>query len=72
MIELEALKLALSKEKGAVEAYKELLAKHPALKDLFYFLLNEEQKHVAMIEKKSLSYIDKIARTKSHAAAALY
>ena len=52
MIELEALQLALSKEKSAVEAYKGLLAEQPALKDLFYFLLTEEQKHVAMIEKK--------------------
>ncbi|MDP2940435.1 MAG: hypothetical protein Q8O13_10250 [Candidatus Omnitrophota bacterium] len=52
MIQIEALKLALSKEQNAVEAYKRLLAEHPALKDLFYFLLNEEQKHVAMIEKK--------------------
>ena len=52
MIVIEALKLALSKEQGAVVVYKKLLAEHPALKDLFYFLLNEEQKHVVMIEKK--------------------
>ncbi len=52
MIELEALQLALSKEKSAVEVYKGLLVEQPALKDLFYFLLTEEQKHVAMIEKK--------------------
>ena len=52
MIEIEALKLALSKEQKAAEAYRKLLAEHPALKDLFYFLLNEEQKHAAMIEKK--------------------
>ncbi len=52
MIELEALKLALSKEEDAVASYKKSLAEHPGLKDLFYFLLNEEEKHVAMIEKK--------------------
>ena len=52
MIEMEALKLALLKEQNAVESYKELLVRHPALKDLFYLLLNEEQKHVMMIEKK--------------------
>lgn len=52
MIEIEALKLALSKEQDAVVAYKKLLTEHPALKDLFYFLLNEEHKHVTMIEKK--------------------
>jgi len=52
MIEIEALKLALSKEKSSVETYKKLLTKHTELKDLFYFLLNEEEKHVVMIEKK--------------------
>jgi rubrerythrin len=52
MIQFEALKLALSKEQDAVVAYKRLLAEHPGLKDLFYFLLNEEEKHVSMIEKK--------------------
>jgi rubrerythrin len=52
MTEIEALKLALSREQGAVEAYKKLLVEHPVLKDLFYLLLNEEEKHVAMIEKK--------------------
>lgn len=52
MIEIEALKLALSKEQNAVGTYKKLLAEHPALKDLFYFLLNEEEKHVMLIEKK--------------------
>jgi len=52
MIEVEALKFALAKEQNAVKVYKKLLAQHPALKDLFYFLLNEEEKHVVMIEKK--------------------
>ena len=52
MIMSEALELALSKEKEAVESYKKLLVEHPSLKDLFYFLLNEEEKHVAMVEKK--------------------
>jgi rubrerythrin len=52
MIDIEALELALSKEQDAVKAYNKLLVDHPALKDLFYFLLNEEEKHVVMIEKK--------------------
>ncbi|MBU4303754.1 MAG: hypothetical protein KKC39_04175 [Candidatus Omnitrophica bacterium] len=52
MIEMEALKLALSKEQSSVKYYQELLVKHPVLKDLFYLLLNEEQKHVMMIEEK--------------------
>ncbi len=52
MIELEALKFALSKEQNSVKVYKELLVQQPALKDLLYFLLGEEEKHVVMIEKK--------------------
>lgn len=52
MIEIEALNLALSKEQDAAESYKKLAVEHPSLKDLFYLLLTEEQKHAAMIEKK--------------------
>lgn len=52
MIEIEVLKLALSKEQEAVKAYYKLLAENPGLKDLLYLLLTEEQKHVGMIEKK--------------------
>lgn len=52
MVEMEALELALSKEKEAVEAYKKLSVEQPALRDLFYFLMNEEEKHVVMIEKR--------------------
>lgn len=49
---LEALKLALSKEESSVKLYKKLLVGHPALKDLLYFLLNEEEKHSKMIKEK--------------------
>ncbi len=52
MTEIEALESALSKEQNAVATYQKLLAEHPVLKELFYFLLNEEEKHVAMVEKK--------------------
>jgi rubrerythrin len=52
MIDIEALELALSKEMDAIKAYQELLLNHPNIKDLLYFLVNEEQKHKAMIEKK--------------------
>ncbi|NLX26573.1 MAG: hypothetical protein GXY61_11570 [Lentisphaerae bacterium] len=52
MILLEALEMALSKEKEAVEKYTELEIKHHALRDLFSFLANEERKHVKMIENK--------------------
>lgn len=52
MIEVEALKLALSKEEGSIAVYQELIAKHPNLKDLLYSLLLEEQKHKKLIEEK--------------------
>ncbi|MCQ9207706.1 MAG: hypothetical protein NG740_07495 [Omnitrophica bacterium] len=48
----EALQIALSKEKGSIEMYRKLAVKHPVIKDLFYSLLNEEEKHKKMIEKK--------------------
>ena len=52
MVDVEALQLALSKEIEAIKAYQELLIRHPNLKELFYLLINEEQKHKALIEKK--------------------
>ena len=52
----EALKLALSKEKSSRDLYSDLLKKHPELKDLFLSLLNEEEKHIRMINKKIFEY----------------
>jgi len=52
MVPLEALKLALSKEIEAIELYKKLNLEHPGLKELFFFLINEEEKHKQLIEKK--------------------
>ena len=52
MIEVEVLKLALAKEKMAIKTYQELLVDYPALGDLLSFLVTEEQKHAALIEKK--------------------
>jgi len=49
---LEALNMALGKEKEAVEIYKQFSIKHTAMRDLFEFLMTEEQKHVSLIEKK--------------------
>jgi rubrerythrin len=48
----EALEMALGKEKTAVEMYRKLSIEHPAMRDLFEFLMNEEEKHVSLIEKK--------------------
>jgi len=52
MIDIEVLRLALSKEEDAIKVYQKLLAEHPNLKDLLYLLVTEEQKHKALIEKK--------------------
>ena len=49
---VEALELALVKEKEAVALYQKFYAQFPAAKDIFLFLLNEEQKHQSLIEKK--------------------
>lgn len=48
----EALEMALGREKAAVELYKKFSIENPAMKDLFEFLMNEEEKHVSLIEKK--------------------
>jgi len=52
MIDIDVLKLALSKEKDAIKTYQDMLAGHPNLKDLLYLLITEEQKHKELIEKK--------------------
>lgn len=52
MIPVEALEFALSKEKDAIEMYQRLYNDHPQLKDVFLFLMGEEQKHKQLIEKK--------------------
>lgn len=52
MTPVEALKLALSKEAASIQLYNKLYLEHPALKELFLFLVNEEEKHKKMIEQK--------------------
>jgi rubrerythrin len=52
MIEVEALKLALSKEESSIKLYQRLIGKHPALKEVLYDLLNEELQHKKKIEDK--------------------
>lgn len=52
MTPVEALKLSLSKEKASIDFYNKLNLKHPSLKELFSFLINEEEKHKLLIEKK--------------------
>jgi rubrerythrin len=52
MIDVEVLKIALSKEVDAIETYQEMLSRHPNLSELLSFLITEEQKHRVLIEKK--------------------
>jgi rubrerythrin len=52
VIDIEVLRLALSKEEAAIKTYQKLLAEHPNLKDLLSFLVTEEQKHRKLIKKK--------------------
>lgn len=52
MIDLEALKIALSRENDSIAIYQRMLADHPSLKELLSFLLTEEEKHKVLVEKK--------------------
>ncbi len=49
---VEALELALGKEEEAISIYNKFYNQFPAAKDIFLFLLNEEEKHKQLIEKK--------------------
>ena len=44
MIDIEVLKLALSKEEEAIRTYSDMLVNHPNLKELLSLLVTEEQK----------------------------
>jgi rubrerythrin len=52
MIEIDVLRVALSKEEDAIETYRKMLADFPSLKELLFLLITEEQKHKVLIEKK--------------------
>ncbi len=49
---VEALELALEKEIAAKNLYDNFSVKYPETKDIFIFLMNEEDKHRQLIEKK--------------------
>jgi len=49
---VDALKLALSKEMESIKLYNTLNLEHPALGELLLLLINEEEKHKLLIEKK--------------------
>ncbi len=52
MIDIEVLKIALSKEEDAIDTYQKMLMDNPGLKELLWLLITEEQKHKILIEKK--------------------
>ncbi|MDD5109355.1 MAG: hypothetical protein PHC29_07655 [Candidatus Omnitrophica bacterium] len=52
MIDIDVLKIALSKEENAIETYQEMLIGHPNLMELLSLLITEEQKHKILIEQK--------------------
>lgn len=52
MVPVEALQLALNQEKKAIKMYEKFAIEFPTAKETFIFLLNEEQKHRIMLEKK--------------------
>ena len=49
---IEALQLALSKEVEAIQIYQDLAIRFPETKEVFSFLMNEEEKHKHLIEKR--------------------
>lgn len=49
---VEALKMALGEEVKAIKLYENFSLEHKELKDTFVFLVNEEQKHKLLLEKR--------------------
>lgn len=49
---VEALKLAMGKEIEAARMYSKFSQKFPVAKEIFVFLMGEEEKHQQLIEKK--------------------
>lgn len=52
MTPIEALEFALNKEIEARDIYRRFSVEHPAVKEVFFFLANEEEKHKKLIEEK--------------------
>ena len=49
---IEALELALGKEIEARDIYEKFIFQYPETKEIFTFLMNEEEKHKQLIEKR--------------------
>jgi len=52
MIPVEALELALKREEDSITMYQKFAGEFPVAKEIFIFLLNEEEKHKQLIRKK--------------------
>ncbi len=51
---VEALELAKKREMQSIELYRKFILEFPVARDVFEFLLSEEEKHKQLIEKKIL------------------
>lgn len=49
---IEALEVALGKEIEARNLYEKFIFQYPETKEIFTFLMNEEEKHQQLIEKR--------------------
>lgn len=49
---IEAPQIALAKEEESIKVYGDFYSKFSVAKDVFLFLVREEQKHSRMIQKK--------------------
>lgn len=49
---VEALELALKKEIEAKNMYEKFSAEFPTAKEVFFFLMGEEEKHAKLIENR--------------------
>lgn len=51
---LDAIRMALGREKAAVRDYTEFAktAKEPSIREMFLFLAEEEKKHVTLLENE--------------------
>jgi len=52
MTPVEALQLALGKEKETIELYRKMAGDHSEIRELLLMLMNEEEKHKKLIENK--------------------
>ena len=52
MTPIEALEIALAKEDASVKLYRRLALEHKAIEELLLSLINEEEKHVKMIQDR--------------------